>query len=210
MQALWIWGTAVLVYAAFLGWYRNWRAPLGKDEIARQFDRLEARAAAGDRDDMAKLRAFLEADDGREFFMLNLVRLAPEPVCNPATGRPEAASSLLRGYTRTFLPALARRAGHPALVARKVGPYVDSWGIEADPGWSFIGYMRYRSRRDLLELVSDPRFEGAHAFKTAAMPATFNFPTQPRLMTLVGPRIWLGLALALAAALVHIAVLLPG
>jgi hypothetical protein len=67
--------------------------------------------------------------------------------------------------------------------------------------------MRYRSRRDLAILVADPRFGGAHDFKFAAMPQTYSFPTQPQIMTLAGPRIWVGLVLALAAALAQIAAL---
>ena len=71
-----------------------------------------------------------------------------------------------------------------------------------------MGYIRYRSRRDLAHLVCNPRFSGAHAFKFAAMPQTFNFPTRPMIMTLAGPRIWVGLSFALVAAMAQIALLL--
>jgi hypothetical protein len=128
-------------------------------------------------------------------------------VRDPRTGLPAPARKVMEGYTKMFLPALFARGGHPAFAARKVGGYVDTWGMEPGPEWSFIGYMRYRSRRDLALLVCDPRFGGAHDFKYAAMPQTFNFPTQPMMMTLAGPRIWVGLMLALAAALLQIAVL---
>ena len=96
----------------------------------------------------------------------------------------------MEGYTRMFLPALFARGGHPAIAARKIGGYFDAWGVEADPGWSIIGYMRYRSRRDLAALVVDPRFAGAHEFKFAAMPQTYSFPTHPQIMTLAGPKVW--------------------
>jgi hypothetical protein len=68
-----------------------------------------------------------------------------------------------------------------------------------------MGYVRYRSRRDMMELATNPRFLDAHPFKAAAMPATFSFPTAPRLALYAGPRIWVGLALALLAALTHLA-----
>ncbi|HLN10952.1 MAG TPA: hypothetical protein VK281_18615 [Xanthobacteraceae bacterium] len=35
---------------------------------------------------------------------------------------------------------------------------------------------------------------------------TFSFPTQPIIRLFVGPRVWVGLVLALAAALAQIAV----
>ena len=62
--------------------------------------------------------------------------------------------------------------------------------------------------RDLAHLVCDPRVTGAHAFKFAAMPQTFNFPTRPMIMTLAGPGIWVALSFALAAAMAQIAILL--
>jgi hypothetical protein len=40
------------------------------------------------------------------------------------------------------------------------------------------------------------------------MPQTFNFPTRPMIMTLAGPRLWVGLVLALAAALAQVGLLL--
>jgi hypothetical protein len=70
-----------------------------------------------------------------------------------------------------------------------------------------MGYMRYRSRRDLVELATTPDFFAAHPFKAAAMPTTFSFPTQPMLSLYAGPRVWVGLLLALIAALVHLATL---
>ena len=111
-------------------------------------------------------------------------------------------------YLIFFFPAIFARASHPAVMARKVGGYFDAWGTEPDPSWSAMGYMRYRSRRDLAILVCDPRFSGAHDFKYAAMPQTFNFPTRPMIMTLAGPQIWVGLSLGLAAAVAQIALLL--
>ncbi len=40
------------------------------------------------------------------------------------------------------------------------------------------------------------------------MPNAFDFPTQPIVRTLMSPRIWIGLVIALAAALIQIALLL--
>ena len=58
--------------------------------------------------------------------------------------------------------------------------------------------------RDLLAL--DPRFDDAHGFKIAAMPTTFSFPTRPGGGLFLGPRIWVGLAIALGAALLQLAI----
>ena len=54
----------------------------------------------------------------------------------------------------------------------------------------------------------DPRFGGAHDFKFAAMPNTFSFPTQPELMALPSPQVWVAALLALLASFGQIAWLL--
>lgn len=205
MKTFIVWLPALLIYAAFLIWYINWRGRVTPAEIHALMQRLEASGAGENgRNALQTMRAFLEADDGREFFMLNLVRVSPGKVADPVTGEQRAARAVLEDYTKVFMPALFARGGHPTIVARKAGGYFDAWGVEADPGWSIVGYMRYRSRRDLALLASDPRFGGAHDFKFASIPNTFSFPTQPQLMALQSPRIWVGLLLALIAALAQI------
>lgn len=206
MSGLWIWLAAAGTYLAFSAWYENWRGPLKPEEVETLVKRLQA-AGFTDAEELTSLRRFLEEDDGREFIMLNLVRVGREPVPHPETGAPTPAREILRGYLDTFLPQLLRRAGHPLLQARKVGGYLDAWNVEADPGWSFMGYMRYRSRRDLAELAATPSVAAGHRFKAAAISNTFSFPTQPMISLYTSPRIWVGLVLALVAALAHLFVL---
>lgn len=208
MKTFLVWAVAVAVYGAFLAWYQSWRPPLSGEEVDALMAKIAASGAGEDgRNDLAVIRRFLEEDDGREFFMLNLVRVDPGEVTGP-DGRVRPAREVVEGYTRVFMPALFARAGHPAIVGRKIGGYFDSWGVEPDPGWTIMGYMRYRSRRDLAELVIDPRFSGAHDYKFAAMPNTYSFPTRPQLLAMVSPRVWVGLLVALVAAVAQIGWLL--
>jgi hypothetical protein len=207
-MSLVIWGVALAVYGLFLAWYVNWRGPVSKAEVETLMTALEAATHENDRNDMSIMRKFLETDDGHEFFMVNLVKLAPGKVPDPITGELKSSREVMDGYTKVFFPAIFARASHPAVMARKVGGYFDAWGTEPDPSWSAMGYMRYRSRRDIALLVTDPKFGGAHDFKFAAMPNTFSFPTQPMLLALISPRLWVGLVIALVAALTQIAVLL--
>ena len=205
----WLWASALLAYSGFRAWNDNWRGPVSPAEAEALVERLR-RTGAGEngRNDLAVMERFLAEDDGREFFMLNVVRFAAEPVADPKTGVLRPAREMLSGYTKMFMPALFARGGHPAIAARVVGGYFDTWGMEPGPSWSLIGYMRYRSRRDLAMLASDPRFAGAHEFKFAAMPQTFNIPTQPRILALASPRLTVGLAITLIAAILQIAFLL--
>lgn len=85
--------------------------------------------------------------------------------------------------------AALRRASHPVLLAGKTGGYVDAWNVEADPGWSALGLLRYRSRRNLAELLLMDGVDAAHGYKIAAMPATLAFPSQIRRGAPLGPQV---------------------
>ncbi len=203
MNPLWIWIGALVLYGIFELWYGNWSGPLSREEIDDHMAQIQAGAADLDPERLATVRRILEADDGREFFMLNLIRFPSEPVTDPKTGEPRSGAAVLREYTGKFIPALLRRAGHPVFVGRAAGGYVEHWGVEPDPGWSMTGVIRYRSRRDMIELVADPAFAPAHAFKIAALSHTLAFPVAPGFSAL-GPRIWLALLLGFLAALGHL------
>lgn len=201
---MWIWTLAAALYALFLLWHENWRGPLKPEEIDRYLTALQA-DGEGDPEVRAATRSFLEADDGKPFFMVNLVRLDPGEPADPKTGRPTKGRVLANRYFSQFRSVLLARGGYPALAARKVGPYLDSWNTPPDPGWTMMGWMRYRSRRDMLALASHPKFKAAHPYKFAAMPVTFSFPSQPMMMLVAGPRVTMALFLIAAAALAQLA-----
>jgi len=194
-----VWLGAALLYLAFWGWYVGFRGPLARAEIDAFMERL-TRDPEIDGERRERMRGFLESDDGREFLMVNLIRLQPEPVAPPGGGPPAPAQAVLAGYTRPFMRALFRRGGHPALVGRAAAGYLEAWGVEKNPGWSFVGCVRYRSRRDLAEMATLPEFAHIHAFKHAAMSNTLAFPIAPARL-FFSPRVVVALALSLLAAL---------
>jgi hypothetical protein len=201
-----IWAPALAAYGLFRAWYDNWRGPLTAAEV----DSFMARAAnsggtGAAHTELDVIRKFLEEDDGREFFMVNLVKIADGEVPHPDTGQPVPARQMMGLYTKAFMPALFARGGHPAMAARKVAGYVDAWKTPPDPGWSVVGFMRYRSRRDMMELTAMPGFAAGHPYKVAALAETFSFPTQPVMSLMAGPRLSVFLIIALAAAFAQIA-----
>ena len=206
MQTGLIWGGALALYLLFRLWYDGLRRPLTGAEIDAFFEQVHGRY--GGNTDPAALRAFLEADDGREFVMLNLVKVEPGMVSDLVTGELRPGAEMMRRYSDPFVRALIARGGHPGMVGQKVGPYVDAWNVEGDPGWTLFGLMRYRSRRDMIRLAADSRFAEVHPYKLLGIPTTFSFPTQRRVSLYVGPRVWVALVLALGAALVQLGLLL--
>jgi hypothetical protein len=206
MPGWWVWLVAATLYAGFLLFYNNWRGKLTREEIDTMLAQAEAQGAA-DLNDLSIVRKFLEEDDGREFVMVNLVRVPDTMVIDPDTGAQVPASDMMKAYSKAFMPRLIKHGGHPALAAHKVGGYVDAWKVGPDPGWSIVGFMRYRSRRDMLKMVVDPTFKDAHKYKLLGVGETFSFPTQPFIRAYVSPRVTVFLILALVAALAQLAMI---
>jgi hypothetical protein len=207
--AWWAWPVALGLYLLFRAWYDNWRGPLSQAEI-EAFLAESAKTKVGEHTDRAVIRAFLEADDGKEFIMSNLVRVHPHEVPHPLNAKPTLGLNLLQNYGRRFVKVLLAHGGHPMLVMRKVGGYVDAWNTPPDPGWTLFGLMRYRSRRDMMRLVMDPAFMDTHPEKILGTLATFSFPTQRMISLYLSPRVTVALLLALLAALTHLALLTIG
>jgi hypothetical protein len=207
-MAVTVWILAALIYLAFRLWYDGLGKPLTRDEIARFSGILQGRAGGGpDSDDMAALRRFMEEDDGREFIMVNLIQFNPSPLPHPDTGRDIRAPELLAEYTKPFMRKIFRRAGHPVIAGMGVGGYLDAWNTPPDPGWHMAGLVRYRSRRDVVELsLADPSFQAIHKYKIAAMKQTFAFPMKTRVAFYASPRVTVALVLALVAALLQLMV----
>jgi hypothetical protein len=195
-----IWIVAAVLYVVFRLWYDNWRGPIRRHEIDALVSRAEAIWPAG-LNDMVQIRRFLEEDDGREFLMVNLIRIRSGAVTDPISGEIRSGLSLLKAYFAVFAPTLIASGGLPLLSYRKISGYVDALNVPPDPGWSIAGLMRYRSRKDMMKLATDEAFIRAHGLKMAALTHAMAFPAQPISTLVAGPRTAVALVLALGAAL---------
>lgn len=181
-----------ILFAAFCGWYTSCEGPLRPDEIEGYLARMEARGRPAE--EVAILREFLESDTGDDFIMVNLIELREPPERIPGVAPDADASQVLDRYMEHMWPELLRRACHPVLAGWAAAPALDLWGIENGERWTRAAAMRYRSRRDLMQIATDPAFAGPHEFKVAAMAKTIAFPADPWLQ-LGDPRLLLGLVL---------------
>ena len=199
-MSAWIWAAAAVLYLIFLAWYVNWSGPVKADEI----DGYIAALVSGDGAetiDAEIIRSFLKEDDGEEFIMQNFVKFPDGNITHPRTGEPAKPLEVVQEYFVPFSKALLARGGHPVFTARKVGGYIDSWKYDPDPGWHATAMMRYKSRRDLVELAADPRFADMHVFKTSAIEQTISFPVQLNISFFLGPKFFVPLILLLLASL---------
>jgi hypothetical protein len=201
----WPWAGAVGLYVIFWLWYMPQGGPLSPAEQERFSAALLT--DAGDPGRAAALRHFMAEDSGGPFIMVNLLHMADSVPDLPATGPGATADSLLAHYMQHMYPELARRASHPVFVGTAVSGALDVAGIEGAQTWTRAALVRYRSRRDMLEVAADPAFADRHEYKLAALAKTIAFPVEAQLHP-GDPRLLLALALLALAAVIHL--VLPG
>ena len=197
-----IWLTAAVLYLAFLYWYVNWAGPISAEEITGFIERFSVGSGA-QYTDAGVLRRFLEEDDGKEFVMQNFVALHAGKMSHPLTGEQVDAREVIGSYFNPFVKALFKRGGHPVFMAQKVGGYIDSWNCGGDPQWGATAMMRYKSRRDLIELALDKRFADIHVFKTSSIDKTISFPVQINMSLFLRPRVYVPSGLLWLASMMH-------
>jgi hypothetical protein len=124
--------------------------------------------------------------------MVNLLRYRPQPQSFDGMKPGESAREVMERYSSAFMPSILGRAGWMVSGGRAASPDLERWGVEPDGEWEVYGLIRYRSRRDLAETISDPTFNSVHPYKFAAIEATRAFPVAPAIVVL-GPKLVAGL-----------------
>lgn len=194
-----VWLVPALFYAAFVYWYTDLGGPLSDTEIEEFLATMTSNGT--DPDVMAFIEKFARQDSGRQLLMVNNIDYNEAPPDVEGAGPGENAQQLMARYMQHMIPALLLRACHPVIIGPAVYPSMDLVGIEGAENWDTVALFRYRSRRALLEIVTNPAFKGKHQFKTAALDKTIAYPIETGLYP-GDPRLLLGLFLLAATALV--------
>lgn len=168
------------------------------DEIEAVLERATDGGAADER--IAQLREFMESDDGGQFLMFNSLDMADDPPEVEGASPDEDADQLMARYMDYMFPEMFKRGCHPAFFGASLSNALDLSGIEGAESWDRAVLVRYRSRRDILEISGNPVFRGRHKFKLAALDKTIAYPVEP-LVYLSDLRFLLALILLAGVAL---------
>jgi hypothetical protein len=76
-------------------------------------------------------------------------------------------------------PEQFKRACHPIFFGRAVADAMDISGIDGASHWDQGALFRYRSRRDVVAIATNPAFDERHDYKMAALTKTIAFPVEP-------------------------------
>ena len=189
-----LWLIALLTYALFYCWYVGFRSRVTPAEVEETMAILDAGLV--DETRKSHLRHFLANDDGKDFVMVNLLELA----------KPRKESSKnLNAYQKIFLGQLLRAAGHPILIARAASGNIENVACQEFDNWTAAGMVRYRSRRDLMEILPATIGSEHHELKLSALDKTYAFPASPWFVV-GGPKLLVPLLIALIAAVTQLSV----
>ena len=187
-------------YVAFSVWYTG-GGKLSEKEIAHYLEAFEASGLPPDR--MARLKTFMEEDTGKQFFMLNAIDMAEDPVLPDGAPEGSKAGDLMNHYMEYMYPALFSRACHPIFFGQAVAPAMDLVNAEGMEVWDNAAIFRYRTRRDMLEIATNPAFDERHDYKLAALDKTIAYPNEATIY-MSDPRFLLFLILGLVTAMADI------
>lgn len=174
--------TLELVLAVILGLFVAWawrkqepRRPLTRDEIERYCAIVEAKFPKPDAMDrarmLARLRGFAERDDGRDIYMVNLLRYHDRMAAgrDPAgqfAGTPLEANDI---YEANAKPILMKSGAFPIFAGVAEEPNAVGGDDPAEDNWSRVLVVHYPSRRHFLDLLTDAKYLTRADFKSYAM-----------------------------------------
>ena len=177
-------------YLLFCFWYTNTGGPLTSAEVDAHLAQLKK--GGGAPQNLRAVEDFMRRDTGNQFVMVNLIDLNPTPPNLPATGPDPDPMALVDHYMAHMYPTMFLRASHPIYLAPVQASAMDLLNAPGASDWTQTALMRYRSRRDIMEIITDPRFSERHDYKLGAMLKTIAIPTEPSF-NLGDPRLLLGL-----------------
>lgn len=175
----WTWTVCGVIYAAFFYWYTSFGGPLSDEEIQQYMAYFERQADRLDRKGLERMRYFMETDTGDDFVMINVIDIYDVPLQVEGVIPGETSDEVMGKYTAYMYPAMFSRASHPVIAGAAANVAMDLMNAPGMERWDQGAGIRYRSRRDLLEIATNPAFSGSHTFKVAAMEKTIAFPIDP-------------------------------
>jgi len=182
----------ILIFALVCYWYYAPTAPMSEEEVDRAMAILDRSSRKYTFPEelgpeeidrmMAELREFAATDDGRPFYMANIMKLRdgghplyPRGYSNPRDTVEEADEA----YGLALLPLLIRMGAHPAYLSSANNNALGYGATPDQDGWDQIALLRYRSRRGFFRMLTDPVYSEAVIHKFASMKTILVTPTYP-------------------------------
>lgn len=160
----------VILYLIFWAWHSQGGGKLTKAEIDQCIANIEKLPLPEEAVEtfIARLRPWAEADDGKPFYMFNLMhffpRLQPFPGAPDFKGTPEQANA---HYEKGLMWLWLSHASYPTFIGAPQAKNLIN--IQPERTWDNMTVVRYPSRRTFLKLISDPAYAPLTPYKFIAL-----------------------------------------
>lgn len=152
----------ILTFLPGMYWYTWSASPLTPEEIESYLETISTqKQVAGREHDLVALRRFLMEDDGLPFYTVNLYRFYEQAAYATDFGYGGSGRDAFDRFSTVMLRLLAARASHPI--------FGSDWVFEDGNPWDRLVIVRYRSRRDLVDIFASSEFESAAVHKWAGL-----------------------------------------
>jgi len=160
VKKAWALIAAALVMLAGLWLYLGNGQALTQQEVDEYIARIEAQTGNPGRHDMAALRHFLEQDDGRPFYTVNLYQYYQQ--ANYPDGESlQSGREAFNQFSAVMVRLLAQHASHPI--------FGSDWADSHLNPWHRLVIVRYRSRADIADIFASSEFAQASVHKWAGL-----------------------------------------
>ena len=164
-------GTVLLIlYLAFCAWHSPRAHKLTKAEIDHYLAIIEKLPLPPEEAKaiISRLRPWAEADDGKPFYMFNLIHFFPQLRTFP--GAPEFKGTPRESNVHYMKGIRSLWLSHAAYPTFNGVPQSENLiNIQPERTWGQMTVVRYPSRRTFLKLLSDPSYGPVEPYKFMAM-----------------------------------------
>ena len=193
----------LLVYLLGLSWYGGSGDPVKDAELESYIKALTSNAGVRGKDpdkSVNYMRRLAEKDDGNEFIMVNLIRFRETSLYSKDSPWADETDPMLADtrYGDGVIPLLLKRGSLPIFVSSVSGRFINETTHDE---WDMVAMVRYRSVRDMLQMMVEMSSTDLADHKWAAIEQTHVFPVKPKI-SLVSLRLMIGILLFLFAVAV--------
>lgn len=161
----------VLVLIGFIAWYRGGQTPLSAEEQARYVTRLQQlTGAAQGFVNLEATREFMRTDDGKPFYVINVFKFRNQADYGDTADPTLTGWSAFNRFSAAVLPIWIKYGAHPVFATAPTERL--SEGFVND--WDFVSVVRYRSRRDFVDMQLDNEFAAILPHRIAATEANIR------------------------------------
>ncbi len=180
----------IALLTACLNWYRGSGLPLSETEQHDYLDQLSQQSGEIARFlDIETTKKFLQSDDGRGFYVLNLFRFNDKAIYEGKENQNISGQEAFNKFSQKVIPLWLAKGSHPI--------FASSFKQKGYNDWDFVSLVRYRSRRDFIAIQTSDELLAALPDRIAASKDNLRIrisgnqlPIVVALLLLVGVLVW--------------------